>query len=178
MPFARTLRAVVVSCVAMATLGGAHRVAEPQDDAARASLHASLQNYVRGRRGADAEPTRYQATFVDLNGDGRREAVVLVSGRYWCGTGGCPLWVLTPRGSSWSMVTQAPIVRAPIRVLRSRTNGWLHLTAMFRDDGTRPLWEGRLSINGRLNPTVARLDRPSDGRIILSGDEEPVLLFR
>lgn len=140
MPSAQTLRMLsLVAVGVMCAAGGPSSSENGQRAEAEASLRASLQNYVSNRWGRPDGDTNYTAKFVDLNGDGRSEAVVLVSGQYWCGTGGCPLWVLTPRNSSWSMVTQAPIVRAPIRLLPSRSRGWSDLSAMLRFDGTRPL---------------------------------------
>src|ERR1041385_8331670 len=43
--------------------------------------------------------TRYFAAFVDLNGDGKPEAVVYLSGRLWCGSGGCHTLILERRAS-------------------------------------------------------------------------------
>lgn len=178
MPSAQTLRTLSLVAVAvMCAAGGPSSSENGQRVGAEASLRAALQNYVSNRWGRPDGDTNYTATFVDLNGDGRSEAVVLVSGQYWCGTGGCPLWVLTPRNRSWSMVTQAPIVRAPIRLLPSRSRGWSDLSAMLRSDGTRPLYEARLSVNGHLNPTITPLARPSLGPVILSESDESEPLF-
>ena len=178
MPSPKTLRTVSLVVVAlMCAAGGPSSSENGQRAEAEASLRASLQNYVSNSWGRPDGDTNYIAKFVDLNGDGRNEAVVLVSGQYWCGTGGCPLWVLTPRGRFWRMVTQAPIVRAPIRLLPSRSRGWSDLSAMLRFDGTRPLYEARLSVNGRLNPTITPLARPSLGQVILSESDEREPLF-
>ena len=178
MPSAEMLRTLSVVAVAvMCAAGGRSSSENGQRAEAEASLRASLQEYVLDRWGRPDGDTNYMAKFVDLNGDGQSEAVVLVSGQYWCGTGGCPLWVLTPRNRSWSMVTQAPIVRAPIRLLPSRSRGWSDLSAMLRFDGSRPLYEARLSVNGRLNPTITPLARPSLGEVILSESDESEPLF-
>ena len=149
--------------------GGALR--EGQDQAADyAGLRISLQNYISRRWGQVDAGTGYRATLIDLNGDGRHEAVVLMDGPDWCGSGGCSLWVLTPRGRSWRMVTQATIMNPPIRVLPSRSHGWSELSAMV-DDVDGPDYEARLSVNSRLNPTVTRLTTPSNARVILSYDD-------
>jgi hypothetical protein len=178
MPSAQTLRTLSLVAVAViCAAGGPSSSENGHRAAAEPSLRASLQNYVSNRWGRPDGDTNYTAKFVDLNGDGRSEAVVLVSGQHWCGTGGCPLWVLTPRNQSWSMVTQAPIVRAPIRLLPSRSRGWSDLSAMLRFDGARPLYEARLSVNGRLNPTITPLARQSLGQVILSESDESEPLF-
>lgn len=168
-----SLATVVVICLS----GGASQSQDRSISGVSASLRVSLQNYVLNRWGRPEGDTNYKVKLVDLNGDGRSEAVVLVSGRYWCGTGGCPLWVLTPRNRSWRMVTQAPIVKAPVRLLPSRSRGWSDLSAMLYAGGARPLYEARLSINGRLNPTVTRLERPSSGHVLLSESDKSEPLF-
>jgi len=38
--------------------------------------------------------TKYSYTEVDLNGDGVKEVVVYLTGRDWCGTGGCNTFIL------------------------------------------------------------------------------------
>ena len=43
------------------------------------------------------EATTFSYAFVDLNADGKDEAIVHVTGRTWCGTGGCLTYVLSQR---------------------------------------------------------------------------------
>lgn len=170
---AGTLGTILLAALIGTGAMGGGTLPEGQDEAAEhAGLRLSLRNYISGRWGQSFPETRYRATLIDLNRDGRREAVVLMNGPDWCGSGGCSLWVLTPRGRSWRMVTQATIMNPPIRVLPSRSQGWSELSAMV-DDVNGPHYEARLSVNGRLNPTVTRLPEPSNGRVILS-DADPV----
>ncbi len=176
MPLPRRLAVLCLAALAALGVAGAGQPAAQQDVGTEAaSLHASLRNYISARWGPPDSETRYRAAFIDLNDDGRREAVVLMDGAFWCGSGGCSLWVLTPRGQSWRMVTQATIINPPIRVLPSRSHGWSELSAMV-DDVNGPDFEARLSVNGRRNPTVTRLPRPSNARVILT-DDDPVQTF-
>lgn len=177
MRLARTPATILLAAlIGMGAMGGG-TLPKGQDEAAEhAGLRISLQNYITGRWGQSFPETRFRATLIDLNGDGRREAVVLMDGPDWCGSGGCSLWVLTPRGRSWRMVTQATIMNPPIRVLPSRSHGWSELSAMV-DDVDGPHYEARLSVNGRLNPTITRLTEPSNGRVILSGADPVRALF-
>ncbi|MBU2167545.1 MAG: hypothetical protein KKF88_06890 [Alphaproteobacteria bacterium] len=170
---ARTPATILLAALIGTGAMGGGTLPEGQDEGAEyARLRISLQNYITGRWGQIDADTGYRAALVDLNGDGRREAVVLMNGPGWCGSGGCSLWVLTPRGQSWRMVTQATVMNPPIRVLPPRSHGWSELSAMA-DDGAGPDYEVRLSVNGRLNPTITRLPEPSNGRVILS-DANPV----
>ncbi len=173
---ARTPAAILLAAVIGTGATGGTSLSQGQDEAAEyARLRISLQTYISGRWGQVDADTGYRAALVDLNGDDRREAVVLMTGD-WCGSGGCSLWVLTPRGQSWRMVTQATVMNPPIRVLPSRSHGWSELSAMA-DDGPGPDYEVRLSVNGRLNPTITRLPVPSNARVILTYDDPVRALF-
>jgi hypothetical protein len=68
-------------------------------------------------RGEDRS-TRYSPVFVDLDADSVAEAVVYVSGRGWCGSGGCLLLVLKSKGTSYKVVGRTPITRPQFVFLR------------------------------------------------------------
>jgi hypothetical protein len=78
-----------------------------------------------------ADQVRYQRVFVDLNGDGKDEAVVYFSGS-GCGSGGCSLMILTPTGDSFDEVGYVKIVQPPIRVLDRQESGWHNLAFSSR----------------------------------------------
>src|ERR1700682_2344209 len=52
---------------------------------AQGSLKRFLQKYLASP--TTDRTTRYSAAFFDLNGDGKREAIVYITGRGSCGTG-------------------------------------------------------------------------------------------
>ncbi|WP_109994166.1 hypothetical protein [Salinisphaera sp. LB1] len=68
-------------------------------------------------------PLRYHARFVDLNGDGKREAVVYVTGPSGCAQG-CDLYVLARNGDRYEAVSRIPTARAPLYELDQRHHGW------------------------------------------------------
>src|SRR2546423_11371951 len=86
-------------------------------------LQTFLQNYLRQLGIPDDKTTQYFDTSVDLNGDGKNEVVVYISGRNWRGTGGCPTLILARKGDSFKVVTTISITRPPIRVLNSQSTG-------------------------------------------------------
>jgi len=49
--------------------------------------------------------------FEDLDGDGRDELLVFVETFGWCGTGGCPLYVMRWRGPRLRVVSRSTMVR-------------------------------------------------------------------
>ena len=106
-----------------------------------------------------ADPaTRYPHAFVHLDGHGRKEVIVYVDGRDWCGTGGCNTSVLAPQGPSYRVVSSITITRPPIRVLAARSHGWHNIAVWVAGGGIRPGYEAELTFSGKtyaLNPSVA-----------------------
>ncbi|RZI99822.1 MAG: hypothetical protein EON90_09875 [Brevundimonas sp.] len=82
---------------------------------------------------------KYQGTYalarIDLNSDGRREAVAYLVDQGFCGTGGCTMVVLTPSGSTDRRIGNTPTTRLPIRLLRSSHNGWRDIQTDVRGYG-------------------------------------------
>jgi hypothetical protein len=131
------------------------------DDAVRAALAARLQL---------AKPPAGTVGWADLNGDGRDEALFLMSERDFCGSGGCAFYVLARDRSSWRIVSSSTITRAPIRVLEARSHGWRDL-AVTVGGGGLPNGEVRLRFDGRrypANPSLAPAAGPAAGRTLIS----------
>ena len=101
-------------------------------------------------------PTKFSSAFVDLK-DGTEEAIAYITGRGWCGTGGCNMLILAAQGTSYSVITSTTITRLPIRVLATKSNGWRDISVVVGGGGI-PIHEARLSFNGTeypSNPSVA-----------------------
>lgn len=69
---------------------------------------------------------RYVSQFVDLNGDGQREAVAFVVPGADC-RAGCDFYVFEPQGDRYEAITRVPTSNAPVFVLDHRHNGWRDL---------------------------------------------------
>jgi hypothetical protein len=117
------------------------------------SLKKFLQDYARGKGLHDDKTVRYFRAFLDLNGDGKNEAIVYLEGRWWCGSGGCPTLILSPEASSYRLVAKIIITRPPIRVLTTTSNGWHNLSVRVEGGGVHPGYEAELSFNGKTYPT-------------------------
>jgi hypothetical protein len=63
----------------------------------------------------------------DLNNDSRPDAVVLVRGSRWCGSGGCILLIFQGTPTGYSFVSRSTVTSAPIRLLHSSHLGWKDL---------------------------------------------------
>ena len=134
----------------------------------KTSLTIFLQHYLNETYGALEEhgPTNYSSAFVDLNDDGTREVIVYVTGRGWCGTGGCLMLILEPDGPAYTVIARTGISWPPIRVLTTKSNGWHDLTVAAAGGGMQPGYEAELSFNGETypsNPSVPPA-RPFNGR--------------
>jgi hypothetical protein len=117
----------------------------------------------------------YKRADADLDGDGRSEAFLYLTDGDYCGSGGCTLVVLAPKGSSYRVVLRSTVTQLPIRVLPTSTRGWRDIGVTVAGGGiTRP-YVARLRFNGNRypgNPTVPpaiRLKQPS-GKILIGGN--------
>jgi hypothetical protein len=124
----------------------------PSRAADDAGLRLFLKHYVIATVGADdLSSTRYAAAFADLNGDGRDEAVVYLTGSSWCGSGGCDALVLTPNGTSYDVVMDATVTQLPIGVLETSTQGWRDITVAVGGGGM-PGGEALMRFDGAAYP--------------------------
>lgn len=102
--------------------------------------------------GGDPRTQEFRHAGRDLDGDGREDAVVLMLGRDYCGTGGCTLLIF--RGAEdghYVFLSATTLVREPVRVsLRERRHGWASLIVHERDRG-----EVLLRFEGRRYPPSA-----------------------
>jgi hypothetical protein len=87
--------------------------------------------------GSFNESTRYSVAFTSLK-DNEQDAVVYISGRAWCGSGGCTLIVLRPEGSSYQILNKKTLARLPIVVLQTKHNGWRDFTIPVSGGGATP----------------------------------------
>ena len=114
---------------------------------AKRTLRAFLQTF-------DAElKDRFVAALTDLNGDGSPEGIVYLTSNVWCGTGGCTMLILEQNGDSWRLLTEVSITRPPIRVLRTKSNGWRNVGVWVQGGGIQPGYEAQLRFDGKTYPT-------------------------
>jgi hypothetical protein len=119
------------------------------------SGEATLKAYLQ-TMDASAD-SAYVAAFRDLNGDGVDEAIVYLLGSNWCGSGGCNMLVLRQERGSWKVVSTITIVRPPVRVLESTSNGWRDIGVWVQGGGIRRGYEAELRFNGKTysrNPSI------------------------
>ena len=140
-----------------------------------------LQDYV-GAEG-ESKNTEYAAALVDLRNKETKEAIVYLWNNGWCGTGGCTMLILVPNAGSYKLITKTPIVRLPIRVLTTKTNGW-HDISVIVGGGGLAAYEAKLSFDGSSypqNPSVPPaepLRGKKPGKIVISPTAKGEHLFK
>lgn len=93
---------------------------DPTDSA----LVASINQYLDENKGP--KNSQYEYVRADLNGDGRREGLVLFNlpHSYWCGWGGCTLAVFEAGDRDFRMLSRTERIRGPLVIGETQTNGW------------------------------------------------------
>jgi hypothetical protein len=156
-----------------------------QQQTATSPEENSLQSFLQDYAGipASEKDARYVASFVDLNGDGRPEAIVYLTGGGWCGSGGCTTLILTRTASSFAVVTKIPITRLPLRVLTTSSHGWLDITVRVRGGGVTKEYEADLRFDGKTYPSnpsmppALRLKASIPGRVAIAASQTGALLY-
>ena len=123
----------------------------------RESVAAFLKSYMEHEQREKDTTTQYLLAMVNLKDDGAPVVIVYVSGRTWCGSGGCTMLVLVPKDDSFNVVAKTTVTQLPVRVLTTRSNGWHDIGVWVQGGGIQPGYEAGLSFNGRTypsNPTV------------------------
>jgi hypothetical protein len=164
--------------------------AQPQQHQTSLGHDDALKKFLQEYLGEPYPPfeqeraTRYSAAFVDLKNDGAKEVIVYVSGRGWCGTGGCVMLILAPEGNSFRVVTKTTITRLPIRVLATKSNGWHDLSVVVAGGGIQPGYDAVLSFDGKTYPSnpstppAGRLGGKVDGKTVMPVTTEGTLLYQ
>src|SRR5271165_132608 len=104
-----TLVLVISGSLAAAALG------QDTSPKAEVALRHFVQNLEREKKFPHDEGERFCYALTDLNEDGRNEAILYLIGRWWCGTGGCPTFILEQRDNKYSVISKTSITRPPIR---------------------------------------------------------------
>lgn len=146
-------------------------------------LRFAVQSYLKNLPLGNLEPTSYIYAFVNLTGDGKRQAVVYLTGSGWCGSSGCTMLLLTLEGTSYKVLTRMPAVRLPIRVLEARSHEWHDLSVWIQGGGIVRGYEEVVKFDGKGYAEVsskADEERPAPklkGKIILSKRDREVPLY-
>jgi hypothetical protein len=177
----------VLSCLACVLLSPASCIGQltrlSTDSHERALVQFLQKEFADTKFGID-ETTRYSSAIIESDGITREEIVVYISGRSWCGSGGCRLWVLEPEGESFKIIGEMTIVQLPIRVLHSKSHGHFDIGVWVQGGGIQPGYEALMQFDGKSylsNPSVAparHLTNQVAGKVLIARGVEGELLYK
>lgn len=98
--------------------GGSIKVQETRDTDTPSSLTAAIRAYIK-----KPERPEFDYALTDLNGDGKADAIVLLRGSQWCGSGGCTLLVFKGKQDGFEFISKSTIT-SHIRVSPEIRHGW------------------------------------------------------
>lgn len=114
----------------------------------------------------------YEVAGVDLNVNGRMEALVLFSGGDWCTVTGCSLVVFRHGRTGYRPISHITRVRAPIFVGPNSSFGWRDLIVRTGGGGAA-IRTVRLGFNGAGYPKNALL-QPEPTQALLSQSQRVI----
>jgi hypothetical protein len=96
---------------------------------------SQLRAAIVAHLGAGSSEPPFRFALTDLDGDHRDDAITLLMGPDWCGTGGCTMLVFRAAGDDYEFVSESSVTRDPIRIGSGSTNGWRDLIVNTRGPG-------------------------------------------
>jgi len=116
-------------------------------------LNAAIRDYMDAANGPTS--TQYDFTRVDLDGDSRRDALVMMKGphHYWCGMDGCSLVVFKAANDHFTLVSEIFPVRGPLYVSdRISEEGWKNLIIRVSGQSYAKAKDVSLEFDGQTYP--------------------------
>jgi hypothetical protein len=101
-------------------------------------------------------PGPYDFAGVDLNGDGKSEAIVMFAGPDWCQKTGCSLVIFQEEQVGYRPVSHITSARPPVLIGPEASFGWRDLMANT-GGGAAPVRTVRLGFSGKGYPANALL---------------------
>ena len=125
------------------------------------ALSSAVQKYICRYPTDVVSHDPFRFALRDLNDDGRPDAVVLMSGRDWCGSGGCTMLIFQGVENGFQFVSASTITSEPIRISKKRTHGWHSLIVYSKGKGDvvmRFTEAGRYPGNPSMQPRASRME--------------------
>jgi len=119
------------------------------------TIEFALGQYFKGQQ------YDYKIYLSDLNGDGKEDALVYMTDRNWCGSGGCTLIVFKGSDKGFDFLSKTRVSMQPIRISSNMSHGWRNLIVNAKGIGSVVL-----KYNGKeypYNPTL--LPKPNEAEL-------------
>jgi hypothetical protein len=130
-PPPKTLRAPAERQPTPSTAPVEARAARPAAAPARprgATVEQAMAQFLARERAAGPE-AQHVVERIDLNRDGRDDALVLLRSRRYCSARGCALLVFERVGDAYELHSRLLLGRTPLIAAESHTGGWRDLVA-------------------------------------------------
>ncbi|HEY8189380.1 MAG TPA: hypothetical protein VIF12_01740 [Micavibrio sp.] len=142
---------------------------DPEDQV----LDSAVQDYLKLTKAPLS--SRYDFTRVDLDGDHRRDALVMMEGPhgYWCAANGCSLIVFRAADDHFEWSSNIFPVRGPLYVSNTTSEGWKNLIIRVTGQPDVKAKDVAMQFDGRRYPSNP-LTQPS---VRVSQDDHGQRLF-
>lgn len=122
-------------------------------------FRAAMKQYL-AQQGAPAS-SQYEYVRQDLDGDGRREAIVMLQSPFytWCSGDGCKMVILKAFNDHFSVASEIAPVRGPLLISDTRTKGWRDLVVRVSGRQMRPK-DVAMKFDGRSYPEIPDFATP------------------
>lgn len=88
----------------------------------------------------DTLSRQFKYEQYDINGDGKKEIFVGLTGPYFCGSGGCTMFLLTHHGD---VLTKFTVVEYPVYISSEVSDGWSELILYSGSEYRRAGYDGQ-----------------------------------
>jgi hypothetical protein len=137
---------------------------------AESSNAPELETAIARELSGDVAGVRYLYNVIDLDGDGRYEVVVYLTGSATCGTGGCTMMIFKIVGNgNYALISRHTLVNNPIVVSNTTTNGWRDLVVYVAGGGAKPSYR-ILKFDGSTYPSNPSTAPEVSPRTIVTGN--------
>jgi len=94
-------------------------------------VQSAVRQYFKIHR-TDPKNTRFNSVRFDLNGDGKKEAIVLLD---WCSSNGCEMLVFEEKDKGLVFSSRVSRIQAPIEVAHTQHFSWQDLLVKKNNSG-------------------------------------------
>lgn len=126
-------------------------------DGSAEGLKTFLRSYLNSGGDLPDKTTRVSIVSVPLESRATEEQIVYVTGRGWCGSGGCTLLILEPSADSFKVIGDLSVIQLPVEILPGFVNGHPNIGVRTRGVGVGSEYRVQLSFDGHSYPADATL---------------------
>jgi hypothetical protein len=135
------------------------------------ALSDAVQSYIYQHITDVVYDETFRFALEDLNGDGRADAIVLMSGPAWCGSGGCTMFIFQGVENGFEFVSKSTITNTPIRISKKTVHGWRTLIVFSNGKGDVALHLNKARqypLNPSMQPKASRAELDTATTVIQS----------